>query len=380
MEGEETTLWTYGGGIDPAAVVSGFGDEVRMRTQFVVTGGDRTITDLGVRLERDLVERLDPELLATEEDRHRLRLRPQRADWAEAMYIRAEPTGGTRKFDRTVMRPDGYPTVGLPRGWLRNSVVSGIDNPFQAADAGDHVVARYLPEGAIEIYTVELFNAHPRFTRLRALAPLAVLSGEESEDAVPFDRPAAARYGSQVFEIVPFDFDLFEEACQSRINNNLYKFDEDLPTPADFHRIFAEGAIEPVSPPYVVIDWEEEPETGMGTEELGGEETETWMDRKKLGHEKTGGFRVELPARGAYYIGDSVRDPRVNEWLIHRSSEQIITDPTRNECRIEFGNDTDRFNRKYFDRINQHWWGRFFEVPEHGPPIVYIPLVSSDEN
>ena len=50
---------------------------------------------------------------------------------------------------------------------------------------------------------------YTRRDRLRALGPLAVPFGKESEEVFEFDPAAAAQYGSQVFEIVPFDFDGF---------------------------------------------------------------------------------------------------------------------------------------------------------------------------
>ena len=81
------------------------------------------------------------------------------------MYIRAEPTDENRKFDHVVQQRMSHLVVGLPRAWLQNEVVKGIDNPFHKADPDDYVVMRYLPEGAIEIYLEEVYNAHPHFVR-----------------------------------------------------------------------------------------------------------------------------------------------------------------------------------------------------------------------
>ena len=160
MRRENPTLRDFGGGIPLSMMDSDDKREVRSREQF-----RKIKRGLGVPLERDLIERLDPQLLETGEDRHWLHLQPREADWADAMYIHAEPTDENRKFDQAVMQRKGYPVVGIPHAWLQNEVVEGIDNPFHKADPDDHAVMRYLPEGAIEIYLEEVYNAHPHFVR-----------------------------------------------------------------------------------------------------------------------------------------------------------------------------------------------------------------------
>jgi hypothetical protein len=32
-------------------------------------------------------------------------------------------------------------------------------------------------------------------------------------------------------------------------------------------------------------------------------------------------------------------------------------------------------DKKYLARIDERWWGRYFEIPEHGPPIIYAPSI-----
>lgn len=168
MREEKTPSRVFDGGGDPSTVKLDDADEVRARKKFVKTGRDHTIIDLGIRLERDLVERLDPQLLKTGEEQHRLRLCPKQADWVDMMYIRAEPTDENEKFDHVVRQSDDYPTLGMSRAWLRNEVVNGIPNPFHNADPDDYVVVRYLLEEAIEIYSEEVFTAHPQFTPVAA--------------------------------------------------------------------------------------------------------------------------------------------------------------------------------------------------------------------
>jgi len=143
----------------------------------------------------------------------------------------------------------------------------------------------------------------------------------------------------------------------------LYSADEMLPTPADFHRVLAEGDIEPVSAELVARN--------------GVMDMEPIEDMEAQGKENKSRFRVELPARGTYFFDGWCSNPCEVPLIISRSAEQIITDSAREGSGIRVKNGTSRFNRKYFDRINRRWWGRFFEVPEHGPPVVYFP-VSAD--
>ena len=127
---------------------------------------------------------------------------------------------------------------------------------------------------------------YTRRDRLRALGPLAVPFGKESEEVFEFDPAAAAQYGSQVFEIVPFDFNRFSEACRDLISSDLYSADEMLPTPADFHRVLSEGTVKPPSRTLVTINWMLESTDGVA--------------ERQPKKDDTGRFQVELPARGRY--------------------------------------------------------------------------------
>lgn len=365
MGSEKTTLRAFGGGIDPAAVDLDDEDEVRARKQFVVTGGDRTITDLGVRLERDLVERLDPRLLNIGEERRRLRMQPQQADWTAAMYIYAEPTEENRKFDRVIMQYDGYPTVGVPRAWLRNEAVNGIDNPFHTAGPDDHVVVRYLPGGAIEIYPEEVFNTHPEFTRLRATAPLAVVSPNESEDIPCFNLAASTPYDGHMFEIVPFDWNVFQDYIdrdRSTLSGNQLTVDE-------FNRVLTERGVKPCSTSLLQIHWDTRSLFLKDVLSSSREET------RCLELENTGRFRVILPAKGMVQICSfteaSVESQMVvSQGLARRLKLWPAKDGGFNH--IGLGTGTVHY-RRYIAQIDDHWYGRFFKIPEHGPPIIYLP-------
>lgn len=365
MGSEKTTLRVFGGGIDPAAANIEDEDEVHARKQFVVTGGDRTITDLGVRLERDLVKRLDPRLLKTGAERRRLRMHPQQADWADAMYISAEPTDENRKFDRAVMQYDGYPTVGMPRAWLRNEAVNGIDNPFHTAGPDDHVVVRYLPEGAIEIYPEEVFNTHPEFTRLRATAPFAVVSSDDSEEIDCYNLAADTPYDGQLFEIVPFDWNPFHDTTDWDQISSLGP----LLTVDEFTRILAGGGLKPHSSSNICICWD--PEFVSSEEVFPPESDETLCLKLK----ETGRVRVILPTYGIVHIYCSSVDPRELPMLIHQSYEHRISDSAIEDRAYRFSdeNGITRINREHVGRINDQWWGHFFKVPKHGPPLIYIP-------
>lgn len=359
------TLRIFGGGIDPAAADPDEEDEVHARKQFVVTGGDRTITDLGVRLERDLVERLDPTLLKTGEERRRLRMHPQQADWADAMYIRAEPTDENRKFDRAVMQYDGYPTVGMPRAWLRNEAVNGIDNLFHTAGPDDHVVVRYLPEGAIEIYPEEVFNTHPEFTRLRAAAPFVVVSSDDSEEVDCFNLAAATPYDGQMFEIVPFDWKMFQFDVRE-----LWDQPRARPTPDKFTRLLTADGVKPCSSRHLHIYWDTE---FQSLDEILSSSSEEEISLKLKNTER---FRVILPAYGIVHICSFPVDEGDMPMLVHRSFAHRITSSAveDDDFRLLDWLGITRLNRKYLARINEDWWGCFFEVPEQGPPIIYIPL------
>lgn len=365
MGGEKTTLRVFGGGIDPAAADPGDEDEVHARKQFVVTGGDRTITDLGVRLERDLVERLDPQLLKTGEERRRLRMHPQQADWMDAMYIRAEPTDKNRKFDRVVMQYDGYPTVGMPRAWLRNEVVNGIDNPFHTAGPDDHVVVRYLPDGAIEIYPEEVFNTHPEFTRLRATAPFVVVSPADSEEIDCYNLAASTPYDGQLFEIVPFEWDGVAD---------LFGSQEDRPSRKEFTRLLTNDGIKPCSTPMIQLLWNREPRLPI--------QLALAEERLTLKLKDTGRFRVIIPTYGMVHIYSHPIDPSESHILVHRSLKDKIVypivegiSPRFEGSDVVFADENGRIfiNGYYTARLDEHWWGCFFEVPETGPPIIYIP-------
>ena len=358
MQGEQTSLRAFGGGVDPSAVDPDDGDEVRTRKRFVATGGDQT--DLGVRLERDLVERLDPKLLETGKERHRLHMHPQRAAWADAMYIRAQPTDENRKFDRTVMQLKGYPTVGMPRAWLRNDIVNGIDNPFHNAGREDYVVIRYLPEGAIEIYTAGVYNASQRFVRIRAVAPLIMLFSEGSDDVDCYNVAASTPYDGQMFEIVPFDWEVFAQYFRDRIGKGSVISQRNRPTQDEFSRIMAAGGVTPCISPSVRIFWFTESAPQATT--------------PALSLEDTGRFRVIFPEHGHFRLAthrlyDDQRSSvstRTDQPLFYRSFGQRIRDWIARDNRFDGTNIT---------RINKRWWGRFHDVPEDGPPIIYIPTI-----
>jgi hypothetical protein len=62
--------------------------------------------------------------------------------------------------------------------------------------------------------------------------------------------------------------------------------------------------------------------------------------------------------------------------LVHRSVEHLVTDSAVNDQELLFRDGSGGFlvNRKYLARIDESWWGRYFEVPEHGPPIIYVSI------
>ena len=76
------------------------------------------------------------------------------------------------------------------------------------------------------------------------------------------------------------------------------------------------------------------------------------------------------------FSGAEHREQREKTWLIHQSAEQIITDSAREDRAMLVENGTGGVNKKYVVCIDRHWWGRFFEVPERGPPVVYVPIPS----
>jgi hypothetical protein len=85
-------------------------------------------------------------------------------------------------------------------------------------------------------------------------------------------------------------------------------------------------------------------------------------------------FRVILPADGVFYIDGRLGGMVGEPVLIHRSVEHLVTDSAVDDQDLIFVDEPGvvSFNRKYFARIDESWWGRSFEVPEHGPPIIYV--------
>lgn len=359
MGREQSTLWPFAGGLDPAELDTADKDEIRSKGKVVKLGGPDS-GELGLKLKRDLIEWLDPQLLETGEGRRRLRLQPQQADWADAMYIRAEPTEENLKFDYVIRNPESYPAVVLPTAWRRNDVVNGIDNPFHKARSGDRTTVRYLPEGAIEIYTEEVFNANPRFVRLRALGAFAGLVLADSEP-VNYSNPAAVTpYDGQMFEIVPFDLDVFFKHFRSSSGRDLSESQGGRLTPDDFTHILTEGGIKPCSTQVMQIHW--------GTKF-------TPQNEIVLLERETARLRVVLPTYGMVHLCTYPVAPRELPMLIHRSHDHRITDSAVEDSGFWVSDETGttRINRKYLARIDEEWWGRFFETPEHRPPIIYIP-------
>jgi len=356
MSRERTTLRDFGGGIDLSVVDDEELEEVHARTQLVKTGGDRTITDLGVRLEADLLERREPRLLATAEDtggdgdteRYRLRLEPVNADWTDGLYLRATPTAANRRFDRAVMQYDGYPTVGLPRAWLRNETVKDVTNPFHAAEAGDHVVVRYLPRETIEIYPEAVFNAHPRFVRLRAVMPFIVVTADESTEDIPYyDLAADTPYDGQLFEIVPFDLkEFFDHVC--RIHDVSDPDVEQYLRPDPFTEIVESTELTPYTADEITIYW--------------GEETVTPFNEELVTLEDVRRFRAAFPKNGLVHL-DSVMPGAPWAVLEYDNAADHVVEGWDTEFALS--------------QVTEEWWGRF-AVPTDGPPCAYVPVKSSE--
>ena len=355
MRRKQAKLWRFGGGVDPV-VLENEDEKNEVLSKEAVRVAS---SGLVIRLKPQVVKRLDPRLLETGEEQRRLRLRPQRADWVDAMYIRGEPTDGNRISDYVVGGSEEYPALRIPSRWLQNETVQGWHNPFHDVAPGDPIDIRVLPEGVIEIYTQEVFDAHPRFSLLRALAPFTTLFSGKSKKAITFNRAAINRYGGQIFEIVPINIDRLENACRNQISDDLYTDNQSLPTPDEFQHVLAEEDIEPISNAHMSIAWKPDSEKRQNVQALEKEDT--------------GRFRVKLPARGKYHLKGGLHLHLDDHLLIHRSSEQSITDSAWDNGRPTVSSETKQFNRKYFARINGYWWGRFFEVPKNGPPIIYIP-------
>lgn len=365
MRGEQTTLWSFGGGVDPGALELDEDKEVRVRKEFLNRGRDQPMTDLGIRLERDLVERLEPQLLETGENQHRLRLSPQQADWIDAMYIRAEPTDESGKFVKKVREPDDYPAVWIPRAWLQREVVNGRTNPFHDADPDDHVVVRYLPEGAIEIYTEEVYYAHPHSYRIRAATPVVVMSHDEFNDIPCFNLAASTPSDGHMFEIVPFDWNVFQEYIdEDRYTSSGTRLPVD-----EFNRVLAERDVKPCSAPLLQIHQD----TGsLFLREIlssPGEETRC-LELRDIGW-----FRVILPAKRMVQICSFMESSIESQMLVHQSLARGMTLwPAEGGGFANIGPSGIFRNEEYIAQINDHWYGRFFEIPEHGPPIIYLPV------
>ena len=358
MGRENPTLRDFGGGIPLSMMDSDDEREVRSREQF-----RKIKKGLGVPLERDLIERLDPQLLETGEDRHWLHLQPREADWVDAMYIRAEPTDEEWKFDHVVQNPDTDPLVEMPSALLRNEVVKGIDNPFHKADPDDYVVVRYLPEEAIEIYLEEVYKAHPHFVWIRAAAPFVVISSDDSEEILCYNLAASTLYGGQMFEIVPFDWEVFCEYFQDIIGRDLSEWEEAPPRLDEFKYVLRKGGVKPCSTLRIQIDC--------------GTESTPIAITADLVLNNTGRFRVVLPPHRIIQVNTFLGDFREVTMIIHRSYEHRITDTAVEDKGLNFEdeNGVTRINRKYIAPIteDQNWFSHFFEIQEHGPPIIYIP-------
>lgn len=372
---QEATLWDFGGGIDPATAEMARGKETRVRRKFVDTGGSGSVLDLGVRLERDLVERLDPLLLETGTERHRLRLQFEAADWTDGLYLRAEPTAADEKFDHVVQNPDSYPRVGLPRTVRQQETLRGVDNPFSRAELDDHVVVRYLPAGVIEIYPESVYNDHPDWIELRVATPLVLWSGDESDPVDHIDLAQHTAYPGAVFDVAVVEAESFKAAWKEILGD---RGTHQHPKSAEFHHVLTRGDVDLHTHDTVRIRWR----TGQYGEVVS----------LQVLLEYTGPFRVTVPAYGQFSFNASPDGLSDGSSLYHRSGltfdrEELPhrTDLPGNMSSADDGRlsrvlsslgmrthpcDTTRANPVHIDR---NWSAHYFDVPADGPPTIYIP-------
>lgn len=377
-EDEETTLWDFGGGINPAAADQRLEDDAHDRPGLVkLGGGSDSFLDLGVPLEQKFLKLIDPKLFESGADRHRLRLQQKTADWCDAMYIRAEPTEENERSDYKVRWAKDKWVVKIPRAWLRNPKVQGINNPFHTAVNGDHVVVRYLPEGAVEIYTKAVYNAHPTFDRVPAAAPVVIVPTTDTQEREHIDLAQYTAYPGTTFDVAVVDGDSFKAAWEDILGDS---GSYNHPKPAEFHHVLTRGDVDLHAHDTVRIQWN----------------TGRWGEVTRLQHilEYTGPFRVTVPVHGRIHFNAAPDGPSDGSSLYHRSAQSFEREeyPHRRELPGNMSSAGGRVSRVLSSlvrtvagahpsatsrvspvHINRNWSASYFDVPGDGPPVIYIP-------
>lgn len=326
---------------DDARSDRGLHETVVSSVRFVDLGGGGAITDLGVRLREDLVSRYVGEASLTQAEPLFLRLEPNKAEWTDALYLRGELTdteSGNSVKVRQLKTEVGdrsytYPTVGIPRRFLRGREINGVHNPFSDARAGDHAVVRYGPEGWIGVFTRDVFNAHPDWDSVKAIAPIALLprTGSQSDH---LDLAGTLGFEGKLFEIVPFD------ACGAA-DHRLWDSTLYGPSQREFTQMLKEGYITPCVAPSVSIKW--------GTPDFNNAAPITERER-------TEGFRTRIPTHGTF----------------------VLYTDNGNHCRFAHNSSMlkDVFGaaRDLMAQFEDDWWGRFFDDSGDGPSKLYVPV------
>lgn len=388
-EEEEATLWDFGGGIDPAAADQRLEDDARARPGLIkLGGGSDSFLDLGVPLEQKFLKLIDPMLFESGADRHRLRLESKTANWCDAMYIRAEPTEENERSDYKVRWVKDKWAVKIPRAWLRNPKVQGIDNPFHTAVNRDHVVVRYLPEGAIEIYPKAVYNAHPTFDRVPAAAPVVIVPAADAQEREHINLAQYTAYPGDVFDIAIVEEESLKAAWEDVLGDaGTYK----RPKPAEFHHVHTQGDLDFHSRDRLKIEWM----TNRWDEMIG---VWDYVVRFQIIIEYTGPFRITVPAQGRMTFQAAPDGHADGQAITHRRMKSFDRDelPHRRELPGNMSSADGRLTRFISSlfrgsrqhpseterispiHINRDWSASFFDVPADGPPVLYVPRWTPD--